>query len=373
MKTTPGGWHRTDVIVIGGGQAGLSVSYHLAELGIDHLVLDAATAVGDAWRNRWDGLRLFSPASYDGLDGMPFPAASGDLPTKDDMADYLRSYAAQFSLPVVSGARVDALFRDGDDFVATCGARVFVARQVVVAMSNFQIPRIPHVGHGLAPGIRQLDATSYRNPAQLADGAVLVVGAGNSGAEIAKEVVATHPVMLAGNSTGEFPFAATSFMRLHILTPLLFGLVFPRILSVRTPIGRRVRPKLVSSGTPLIRVKAKDLAAIGVTRVGRIVGTSDGLPLPENGAALEVANVIWCTGFSGGFSWIQLPIFDSTGEPLHERGVVNSEPGLYFVGLHFLTSMASAMVYGVGRDAERIAGLVGERVDAGASLPALRS
>lgn len=367
LNTSPGGWHRSDVIVIGGGQAGLSVSYHLAALGVDHVVLDAATTVGQAWRDRWDSLRLFSPAGYDGLDGMPFPAASDDLPTKDDMAHYLQSYATRFSLPVVSGAHVDALFRDGDDFVATSGSRVFVAHQVVVAMSNFQVPRIPAFADELASGIRQLDAALYHNPAQLAEGTVLVVGAGNSGAEIAKELAPTHPVVLAGKSTGELPFAATSFLRLHVLSPLLFGLVFPRILSVQTPIGRRARPKLVARGTPLIRVKSKELAALGVRRVGRIVGAEAGLPLLGDGTTLDVPNVVWCTGFSAGFSWIHLPVVGNDGEPRHDRGVVDDEPGLYFVGLHFLTSMASAMVHGVGRDAERIAGLVARRVDVGAS------
>ena len=351
------------MIVIGGGQAGLSVSYHLTRLGVHHVVLDAAAHIGDAWRNRWDSLRLFTPARYDGLDGMPFPADGGYLPTKDEMADYLQSYASHFDLPVFSGMRVDSLFRDGADLVATCGARVFIARHVVVAMANLQVARVAAGADGLSPAIRQFDATDYRNPNQLAEGTTLIVGAGNSGAEIAKDLSSTHPIVLAGAGPGELPFASTSFIGRHIVVHLLNRIIFPKVLSVDTPIGRRARPKMMKRGVPLIRVRSKELAALGVRRVGRCVGSADGMPLLEDGTVLPVANVVWCTGFNADFSWIHLPVFGANGEPLHDRGLVATEPGLYFVGLHFLTSVSSAMVHGVGRDARRIASVVAERVE----------
>jgi putative flavoprotein involved in K+ transport len=351
-----------DTIVIGGGQAGLSVSYHLRERGVEHLVLDASPRIGDSWRNRWESLHLFTPARYDGLDGMRFPGDPGAWPSKDEMADYLERYARTFELPVRSGARVDELTREGDGFVVRCGEEIFSARAVVVAMSNYQVPRIPAFASQLSPRIRQLHAGEYRSPTQLAPGRVLLVGAGNSAAEIAKELASTHDVMVAGPSTGEVPGSFTSFVNRHVLVHVLNGFVFTRVMSVDTPMGRRARPRIMAKGVPLIRVKSKDLAHLGVERAGRVTGVADGRPVLDDGTVADVENVVWCTGFTPGFDWVRMPVLDERGEPRHERGVVSDVPGLYFVGLHFLTSMASAMVHGVGRDAARIAGLVGDGV-----------
>jgi putative flavoprotein involved in K+ transport len=348
---------RRPVIVIGGGQAGLSVGYHLKSLGVDFLILDASARIGDAWRNRWDGLKLFSPAMYDGLDGMPFPAPKYDFPSKDQMADYLGAYAARFDLPVLNGMRVQSLVHEGGRYVIMAGDRRFEADQVVVAMSNYQAGKVPEFASQLDPTIRQLHARDYRNPGQFAPGPVLIAGAGNSGAEIAKELAPFHKICMAGPSTGQTPGRADDFVTTHIVVHIVM-LVFTHLLSVNTPIGRKVRPKLMKQGAPLIRVKGRDLAALGVERAGRVVGVKDGRPQLDDGRVLNVANVLWCTGFSPGFSWIKLPVLGEDGKPRHERGVVEQFPGLYFVGLHFLTAMSSAMVQGVGRDARRIAGLV---------------
>jgi putative flavoprotein involved in K+ transport len=352
---------RKQVIVIGGGQAGLSVGYHLAKRGVDFLILDGSPRIGDAWRNRWDGLRLFSPAMYDGLDGMPFPAPKHEFPTKDQMADYLEAYASRFALPVISSMQVSSLTHDGERYVVLAGDRRFEADQVIVAMSNYQVARIPDFARDLDPAIRQLHAADYRNPAQLAPGGVLIAGAGNSGAEIAKELSPAHRIWMAGPSTGETPGRHDDFINTHIVVHILLRLVFPHILSVYTPIGRKVRPQLMKRGTPLIRVKARDLAAVGVERTPRVTGVKDGRPLLEDGRVLDVANVVWCTGFAPGFSWIKTPVLLANGEPDHEHGVIACQSGLYFVGLHFLTSMSSSMVHGVGRDARRIAALVAAR------------
>lgn len=348
---------RKPVIVIGGGQAGLSVGYHLKSLGIDFLILDAAARIGDAWRNRWDGLKLFSPAMYDGLDGMRFPAPKYDFPSKDQMADYLAAYAARFDLPVLNGMRVQSLVHEDGRYVIMAGDRRFEADQVVVAMSNYQTGRVPDFASQLDPGIRQLHAGDYRNPGQFAPGPVLIAGAGNSGAEIAKELAPFHQICMAGPSTGQTPGRAGDFVTTHIVVHIVM-LVFTYLLSVNTPIGRRVRPKLMKQGAPLIRVKNQDLSALGVERAGRVVGVEKGRPRLDDGRILDVANVLWCTGFSPGFSWIKLPVLGEDGEPRHKRGVVEEFPGLYFVGLHFLTAMSSSMVQGVGRDARRIAALV---------------
>jgi putative flavoprotein involved in K+ transport len=353
---------RIPTVVIGGGQAGLSVGYHLARRGLPFVILDAGQRVGDAWRNRWDSLRLFTPARYDGLVGMPFPAAAHAFPTKDEMADYLEAYAARFELPVRTGVRVDSLTRHGDRFLVAAGEQHIEAENVVVAMANYQQPVVPEFARQLDPGIVQLHSLNYRGPGQLAAGGVLLVGAGNSGADIALEVVAGHRTWLSGRDTGHIPFRIEGIASRLLLVRLVLRVLFHHVLTVDTPVGRRVRPKLLHRGGPLIRVKPRDLAAAGVTRVPRTVGVRDGRPLLEDGRLLDVANVIWCTGFAPGFSWIDLPVLDDRGEPLHERGLVSRMPGLYFVGLHFLYSFSLTMINGVARDAERVARVIQARL-----------
>jgi putative flavoprotein involved in K+ transport len=185
---------------------------------------------------------------------------------------------------------------------------------------------------------------------------VLLVGAGNSGAEIAIELARTRETWLSGRDTGHVPFKVDGLAARLFLLRFLFRVVFHRIQTVHTPMGRSLRKKMFSQGAPLIRVKPKELAAAGVRRVGKIAGVRDGLPaLEADGRTLDVANVIWCTGFANGLSWIDLPIFEENGEPRHESGVAAGEPGLYFVGLHFLHSFSSTMIHGLARDAQHIA------------------
>jgi putative flavoprotein involved in K+ transport len=344
-----------EIVVIGGGQAGLSVGHHLARRGRPFLILDAHRRVGDAWRNRWDSLRLFTPARYDALAGMPFPGPAHSFPTKDQVADYLEAYATQSRLPVRTGVRVDRLWREDGGFVVAAGDRSWEADNVVVAMSSFQVPRVPAFATGLRPEIVQLHSAGYRNPSQLQDGGVLVVGAGNSGAEIALEVASRHPTWLAGKESGHVPFQIEGAAARLVFQPLLFRVVGHRVLTVDTSIGRKLRPRLTSHAAPLVRVKPKDLTAAGIQRVPRVVGIRDGNPLLADQQTLEVANVIWCTGSGPDFSWIDLPVFgDSEDEPMHHRGVVASQPGLYFVGLSFLYAMSSGFLPGVDRDAEHI-------------------
>jgi putative flavoprotein involved in K+ transport len=352
---------RVNTVVIGGGQAGLSVGYHLARRRVDFVILDAAARVGDSWRQRWDSLRVFTPARHAGLDGMPFPAPPFSFPTKDEMADYLEAYARRFTLPVRSGVRVDRLARLGEQFVALAGDARFEADNVVVAMADYQRPRVPPLAGELEPGIVQMHSSAYRRPSQLRDGDVLIVGAGNSGAEIALDVVKGHRTWLAGRDTGHVPFRVDGLAARLVLTRLVLRVLFHRVLSLATPIGRRARPKLLHRAAPLVRTKPRDLAAAGVVRVPRVVGTRGGLPVLADGRVLDVANVVWCTGYDPGFSWIDLPVFAAGGEPLHEAGIVASQPGLYLVGLHFLYAFSSEMIHGVGRDAARIAAAVAAR------------
>src|SRR6266568_961521 len=330
------GTERVQTLVVGGGQAGLSVGYHLRQRGLPFVILEANPRIGDSWRTRWDSLRLFTPARFDGLAGMPFPAPASSFPTKDEMAAYLEA-----------------------------GDQRFEAENVVVAMATYQRRRVPAFAMELDPGVVQLHSSEYRNLAQLGEGGVLVVGAGNSGAELAFEVArGGHPTWMSGRHVGQIPFRIGGLAARLFLARLVLRVVFHRVLTMDTPIGRKVRPKVVSRGGPLIRLKSADLASAGVERVPRVAGVRDGLPVLEGDRVLPIANVIWCTGFHPGFSWIDLPMFGPDGEPAHDRGVVASEPGLYFVGLHFLYAMSSTMIHGVGRDAEHIARTIAVRASA---------
>ena len=346
---------RIHTVIIGGGQSGLSVGYHLARRGLPFVILDANARVGDSWRHRWDSLRLFTPARFNGLDGWPFPAAPDVFPTKDEMADYLESYAAHFSLPVRARTRVTKLSKRDGAFIVDTDSGSIAADQVVVAMATYQASRIPRLAKELDPSIVQLHSGAYRNPAQLREGGVLLVGAGNSGAEIAIEVARTHPTWMSGRDVGEVPFRISSWVGQHLLAPFVLRVLFHRILTVNTPLGRKVRPGVLSRGGPLIRTRRSNLRTAGVERVVRVAGVKDGWPVLTDGRVMsDVANVIWCTGYHAGFDWIDLPVLDEDGEPRHERGLVASEPGLYFVGLHFLYALSSTMIHGVGRDASRV-------------------
>ncbi|HEX6709933.1 MAG TPA: NAD(P)-binding domain-containing protein [Rubrobacter sp.] len=354
-----------ETVIIGGGQAGLSVGHHLAKRGRPFVILDANERIGDAWRKRWDSLRLFTPARYDGLAGLPFPAPAWSFPTKDEMADYLETYAVRFDLPVRTGIRVDTLSREGKRYVVSSGGRWFEADHVVVASGAHHVPKIPAFARELDPSIMQLHSSEYRGPSRLQEGGVLLVGAGNSGAEIAFDVARTHSTWLSGRHPGHLPVRHGSIPSRFLLPVVRF--VGSRVLTVKTPIGRKVRPWFVSRGAPLIRVKRKELDAAGVERVARTAGVRDGFPMTEDGRVLDVSNVIWCTGFRYDFSWIDLPVFGQDGEPIQDRGVVSNEPGLYFVGLQFLYSATSDVLPGVGRDAEYIAKHIASREPKGRS------
>jgi len=350
---------RFHTVVIGGGQAGLAVGYHLAKRRIPFVILDAHARIGDAWRRRWDSLRLSTPSGFSGLPGFRFPGKS-DFPTKNEMADYLEAYAKRFRLPVRTGLCVDRVSKRGEDFVINAGDQQYAAGNVVVAMANYQVPKVPEFARELDPQIVQIHSHDYRNPSQLKEGGVLVVGVGNSGGDIGIEVARTHPTWLSGKESGAIPYPIDGFLGRQILFRVI-RFIGHHVLSMKTPIGRKARPKMLFHSAPLIRVKLKDLAAAGIQRVPRVVGVRDGKPLLADGHKLSVRNVIWCTGFHPGFSWIDLPIFGERGVPMHDSGIVTQLPGLYFVGLHYLYAMSSATVVGVGRDAERVVNAVETR------------
>ncbi|WP_426298479.1 flavin-containing monooxygenase [Arthrobacter sp. R-11] len=360
-----------DTIIVGGGQAGLALGYFLSRQGHDFAILDAGQRVGDAWRRRWDSLRLFTPAKYNGLPGMPFPGDRLAFPGKDEVADYLEGYAAHFGLPVRLGVKVEHLWQEGGHFVAEGGGRSWKARNVVVATGPCVAPKVPGFAAQLDDSVFQLHSSLYRNPAQLRPGPVLVVGVGNSGAEIALELSYSHHTLLAGKPTAELPgkhgrAAARFFLPLVRFAGL-------HILTLGTPIGRKAAPGFLGHGTPLIRTKLKDLAAAGVERVARIAGVRDGKAVAEDGRVLDVANVIWCTGYKDDFGWLETDALGADGRPRQHRGVARDTEGLFFLGQEFLYSATSATLPGLARDAGYLARQIPRRgADGSVAHAALR-
>ena len=355
---------RLDVIVIGGGQAGLATGWHLARHELSFVILEAADRVGESWRRRWDGLRLFTAARYDGLPGMPFPAEPDSFPSKDDVADYLEGYAARIGLPVRTGVRVEGLRRadGGDHFEIVAGADRFEAPAVVVATGAHRLGRVPAFAAELDPRIRQCHSAEYRSPAELQPGPVLVVGASNSGAEVAVGAAGEHRTTLVGRDTGQMPFPIDS-RRARAFDRFFFWFFINRVATLDTPIGRRAMPFVRDHGGPLERVRPSDLVAARVERVvGRVVGAMDGQPVLDDGRIVQTTNIVWCTGFRPDFEWITPPVIDGDGWPRQRRGVALDQAGLYFVGLPFLHSAASSLLGGVGRDAGHVAGRVAARV-----------
>jgi putative flavoprotein involved in K+ transport len=288
-----------ETIIIGAGQAGLATAYHLAARDRSFVVLESHDRVGDNWRERFDSLRLYSPARYDALPGWPMPLDPWTYPTKDEMADYLEAYAERFELPVITGAPVDSLRKDGDRYVVRSGAHRFEADNVVVASGTFQEPIVPAFAGELDPGITQLHSADYRNPSQLQDGPVLVVGCSHSGADIALEVAAGHATTLSGRFHAEVPFDIEGPVARRVLPVLWF--LANQVLTMRTPLGRKMRPEVRAHGGPLLRVKRAHLAAAGVDRTdARVAGVQDGKPVLDDGRVLDVANVVWCTGVRQG-------------------------------------------------------------------------
>ena len=338
---------RYETIVVGAGQAGLAVGHELGRRDADFAILTDERRVGDNWRRRWDSLRLFTPAARSGLPGMPFPALPSHLPDKDDVADYLERYAERFDLPVRLGAGVASLDWDGERYVADVGGARIEADNVVVATGAFQRPRVPAVAAQLAPRIVQLHSSDYRNPWAIPDGPALVVGAGNSGAQIALELAQHRPVWLAGRDTGHLPR--------RLLGRDLFDWLWPAMTraTVETRLGRRLRER-GRHGDARIGLREGALRDAGVRRVGRLDGARDGRPICGD-AMLEPSVVVWCTGFAPDYGWIRLPVFGDDGYPRHRRGVVDEAPGLFFVGLRFQHRASSSLIGGVGADAAWIA------------------
>jgi putative flavoprotein involved in K+ transport len=300
---------------------------------------------------RWDSLRLFTPAKFSSLPGMPFPPGGFFFPSKDEVAAYLQAYARELNPPAHFNTTVESLRRGEEGFTLATRDRNYSASCVIVATGAYQDPYIPAFASQLDRDAVQLHSCAYKNPGQLPDGSILVVGAGNSGAEIAVELAkAGRRVWLSGRDVGRIPA--------DVIGTKMGGWPYwwfvSRVLSVNTPVGRRARQGALSQGTPLIGLKPEAIVEAGVTRAARVRSVQDGKPELTDGQVLDVAGVVWATGFRPNFRWIDLPILDESGYPRHNRGVVPEVEGLYFLGLLFQTSLSSSLLGGVGADARYI-------------------
>lgn len=342
-----------DVVVIGAGQAGLAAGYYLSRSGLRFSMIDASASIGDSWRDRWDNLRLFTPARYNGLPGLPIRGPRYALPCKDEVAEYLDQYARKFRLPIHSSTSVTGLHRQHDRFVTVTSKGSMHAFAVIVATGANQRPYIPSFATQLDSSIVQLHSSRYRRPDQLPKGKCLVVGAGNSGAQIALDLAESRrEVVLSGRETGWIPR--------RLLGRDIYDWLWPTLMrvSIESRLGRRLMKGRRFSGDPLVGIPSSAFESHGVRRVGRVISVAHGMPGLQEGVLRDVAVVVWCTGFRPDYSWIELPIFGLDGHPRHRRGLAVDVPGLGFLGMRFQHRMTSALLGGVGEDAKYLVGAI---------------
>ena len=349
---------RFDVVVIGAGQAGLAIGYFLARQGRRFVILEAADAVGAAWRSRWDSLVLFTPRRHDALPGLAFPGDPDGYPTRDEVIAYLDQYAARFDLPIEFNSTVRSLSQENGGFRLELGGRQIVADQVVVATGPFQQPRVPPAANQLAAEVFQTHGASYGGPSDVPDGRVLIVGGGNTGFQIAKELSATHTVQLAIGSR------QTPLPQKLLGRDIFWWLTKLRLLhkTVDSRLGRRLRDRDTLIGSSPRELKRR----YGVTIRPRVVAASDRTVTFADGSEQEVDAVIWATGYRPDHAWINAPVLDADGRVQHRRGVTRV-PGLYFLGLAWQHTRGSALLGWVKADAEFIATKIDTAVPAQAA------
>jgi putative flavoprotein involved in K+ transport len=352
-----------DAVVIGGGQAGLAIAWHLKRQGLRFVVLEAGSELGHTWRDRWDSLKLFTPAQYDGLPGMPFPAPADTYPTKDPVADYLQTYVTVFDLPVRLSARVTSLTRTDDGFEVRTADDTLQAEQVVVATGPFQVPFVPPAAQGLEPSVTQIHSVSYRNAEVLPGGPVLVVGGGNSGFQIAEELAATRHVDLSiGDRVPMLPQRLAG-------RDLFWWLTRLRLLrvTVDSRLGRRASRREFIIGT-----NKRRLRNVGVRFRPRLV-EADGrtFRFADRSTLHGVGVVVWATGYRTDYTWIDISATLEHGRVVHRRGVTKT-PGLYFLGLSWQHTRGSALLGFVKDDAAYLANQIAAHHRAGASASGSR-
>lgn len=334
-----------DVIIIGAGQAGLSMGFFLKQQGVSFLLLDAGERVGDSWRKRYDSLVLFTPKPYSALPGMTFEGNQDAFPSKDEMADYLETYAEQFSLPIQLRTHVQKVKQVDMGFEVVTNKEILYSKQIVIASGAFQAPFLPLASQQYPKDVFQIHSSAYISPKQIPEGPVLVVGGGNSGTQIATELAMEREVTIAISH----PF---KFLPLHFLgRSIFFWLEILGFLYAGTDTKRGVWFR--KKGDRIFGVECRNLIRSGKVRVkSRVVDVQGERTIFQDGSNMDVKNIIWSTGFVPDYKWLEVNgALDEKGEPLHYRGVSPVE-GLFFIGLPWQRQRGSALVCGVGRDAE---------------------
>jgi putative flavoprotein involved in K+ transport len=337
--------NRLDVAVIGAGQAGLAMGYYLSRVGLAFACLDARERVGQSWRDRYDSLRLFTPSQYDALPGKSFPAPEDHYPTKDEVASFLEGYAKQFAIPVQLGVQVQRLTADPGGYLLNTSRGEIRARAVVVATGAYGVPFVPAFAGKLSPHVHQVHSCGYRNPGGLRPGTVLVVGAGNSGLQIASELARSRRVVLArGARQVVFPQ--------RLLGRDIFYW-FERLKFTDVPAGSRMG-RVFQRNEPIVGEAPEALARrLGLELRPRVIDTDGTFAAFADGSRERIDAVVWATGYRPDYSWIDLPIVGDLGHPIHTAGV-SIVPGLFFLGLRWLTGRGSSLLGWVGHDAERL-------------------
>ena len=337
-----GSGERFEVAVVGGGQAGLAMGYYLRQQGRRFVIFERGDSIAPAWRERWDSLKLFTPRGYSSLPGLPFPGDPDDYPTRDEVIGYLERYAETFELPIELNSQVRRLSHEGGRFVLDVDGRRVTADQVVVATGPFQTPYVPTLADDLDSGVWQAHSTGYRRPDDVPEGTVLVVGGGNTGFQIAKELSATHKVILSvGTHQKPLPQRVAGRDLFWWLTKT--GLIHK---TVESRLAQRLKDRdtlIGSSPRQITRRYGVELKPRATAVAGRTVRTDDGNEVP-------VDAVIWATGYRPDYSWIDLPIVDENGRLRHRRGLTDV-PGLLFLGLTWQWTRGSALIGWVKDDA----------------------
>ncbi|MEU6625970.1 NAD(P)/FAD-dependent oxidoreductase [Streptomyces litmocidini] len=332
------------VAVVGGGQSGLAAAYHLRRAGVECVVLDAGSEVGETWERRWDSLKLFTSAQFSGLPGLPFPGAGAHYPGKDEVVAYLREYAGRFDIPVLTDHRVLSLRRDGDGYLLSTAHGDCRAGQVVIATGPFGAPRLPEFAAELSADVPTLHTSEYRGPSQVPPGTVVVVGDGNSGRQIAAELSASHSVVLSCSD--------------KVSPPLPQTVVGRDMFWWMSVIGVMSLPVNMQAPDPIVGDRVPELVAAGKMRtVGRITAAEGAELVTADGERVKPSTVIWATGYRTDWSWLDPAMLDEDGQPRHTEGT-GVLPGSHYLGLYRMRTRGSALIGFVGRDAERTAAAV---------------